>query len=234
MSYFDIIFDKKVTGLGKFFMRVTSKQNLNKLRKFRTIKSLLEIGPGRGYMARYCVSQNLDYTAIECNQKLCDFLKKDNIKSINALVPPFPPNIGSYDAVVASHVLEHMSTFKEAVSFVNGIHQILNEDGLVLIISPDIRYSKEFFWTCNYSHNYVTSVSRIVQLLKDNNFEICMTSNRCECFFYPFSHIFWFLSHLIPYRLLERITGRNYEKKSFWTNIRISLCPSAFVIAKKK
>jgi len=234
VSYFDNLLTKKRTVIGGLLVKLSCRQALKKLRDFEHINSVLEIGPGKGDFGLRCLEEDIAYRAIECNENVCNNLRASGLDVTQSLVPPFPEDIPAADCVVAMHVLEHMSTLEQAIAFIEGVRAKLKEGGLVLIVSPDIRYSKEWFWAVNYSHNYVTSVSRISQLLNENGFDIELATNRCSCFFYPWSHLVWILSKFIPYRLLERLSGRNYVKKSVWTNARITLTPKAFVIARKK
>lgn len=234
MSYFDRFFEDKPTRIGLQLVRKAMRQALRELLKYADITRVIEIGPGRGLFGKACLERNIEYLGVDSNTKGCELLRQEGLNMVQALVPPFPKDTKPADAFVAMHVIEHMSTLEKATEFVQSAKQLLNKNGLILLVSPDIRYIKEWFWCCNYSHNYVTSVSRLVQLLDENGFEILQARPRSLYFFFPWSHIIWFMARLIPYRLLETLSGRNYERKSIWLKAKISLTPSAFVIARKR
>lgn len=232
MSYFDSFFNKKqATRLGLTLVRRAARQSLAALQDHGTLQQIIEVGPGRGMFGQACLDQGIGYTGVECNAQGCETLRSLGLEMVQALVPPFPDGLPQADAFVAMHVIEHMITLNDAIDFVQGARALLRDQGLILLVAPDIRYAKEWYWCCNYSHNYVTSTPRLVQLLQENGFEILKATVRTQSFFYPWSHLIWMLTWLAPYKLFDFFCPSG--KKNRALEAKISFTPSAFVIARK-
>ena len=239
MSYCDQFFSHEPTRVGRWLTEASLRYAFRKLLEYGNIKSTIEIGPGRGLIANACRQRGIDYLGIDCNANACNLLQKQAFNIRQTLVPPYPTDIPAADAFIASMVIEHMPTCDKAVEFVQGARSLLNDDGLILLIAPDIRYSKTWFWHVGYSHNYVTSAYRLAQLLDEHGFEVLCADVRTQCFSFPWSHLLWYLSKLIPCQFLEFMFGkhpkygRSITRKSVWFKAKAALTPSALVIARK-
>ncbi len=145
MGYFDRFFKAKPTRIGLWLARRAMYQALDRLLKHRDVKSVVEVGPGRGFFGKACIEKGINYLGIDCNQKGCEILLTKGLEMIQTYVPPFPEGIKLADAFVAIHVIEHMPTLQRIFEFVEGARDLLNEDGLILLAEPDIRYIKDWF-----------------------------------------------------------------------------------------
>ncbi len=239
MSYCDQFFRSEPTRLGRWLAEVSLRSAFQRLLKNGQVNSVIEVGPGRGVIAQACRKRNIDYLGIDCNPGACDSLEKQGFKMKQAFVPPFPEDIEPADAFIATMVIEHMPTCKEAEQFVHGARDLLNDDGLILLVAPDIRYARSWFWHAGYSHNFVTSAYRLAQILDENGFDVLYANVRTMCVPYPWCNFIYYPSRLIPCQLLEMIFGkhprfgRSIQRKSIWFKTKMSLTPHALVIARK-
>ncbi|MFW6025681.1 MAG: class I SAM-dependent methyltransferase [Candidatus Woesearchaeota archaeon] len=149
------------------FLKLISYYHPKKLQKLK----ILEIGPGKGDMAKKCMEKNLDYTAIEANKTMSNNLKSKGIKVYNKTVPPI--NIkGNFDVIFMNQVFEHMENRTEALTLFEECKNYLNEKGLLIISVPDIRYWKEDFFASDYTHSFPLSLYSLRQIYTDFGFEI--------------------------------------------------------------
>jgi len=95
--------------------------------------SILEIGPGEGYLANRILSkhQNVAYDVVETDLNAQAFLKTLSINVFNNL-SAIPAN-KKYDLVIASHVLEHVSQPKD---FISQIQSYICKSGFIFIEVP--------------------------------------------------------------------------------------------------
>jgi hypothetical protein len=240
MAYCDLCISHKPTRIGLRLAQASLYYAFRKLTKYGKIGSVIEAGPGRGLFAKACREHGIDYMGIDCNTKTCESMRKQGFEMKQAYAPPFPGDIAPADAFVAIMVIEHMPTCDKAQEFVQGARELIKDDGLILLGAPDIRYIREYFWHVGYSHNYVTSTYRLAQLLHENDFEVLYAGVRNQCFGFPWSHVLWYLSRLVPCNLLEalfgntRRLGRSLKERSVWFEAKIVFAPSALVIGRKK
>lgn len=180
MSFYDNYYQRdKITSFGKFLVTKNNKFYLDLILKLakKNEKNLkiLEIGPGKGYFAQECLKQNLKYTAIEGNDFLCKKLEEKGIKVYNKMVPPLMLK-ETFDIIFMSHVFEHMENRSQALELIKDCKEHLNNQGLLFIVVPDIRYFKEDFFGCDYTHNFPLSLHSLKQLYIDFDFEIKYTN----------------------------------------------------------
>lgn len=133
--------------------------------------SVLEIGPGRGAFADICLEKNIEYWAIEPNEKMADALEKRGVTVLRETVPPVPNLQRTFDVVVMVHVMEHMDTMSAALQVAKEIYGILSANGKFVISSPDYLNWRHHFYPGDFSHNYVTSWRRLNGLLISAGFE---------------------------------------------------------------
>lgn len=172
---------------------------------------LLEIGPGKGVFARHC-GKKFQYEAIEANQTMANALCKSGFSIRVGALPGLSEN-EKYDAIYMDQVFEHFASVTEQFAVLQECRQALVPGGVLLISAPDFPVWREFFFTSDYTHNAVTSMSRARQMLFDANFELlethymalgfrgsCLTSS-LAC-----------AAHLIDATGLLNLAGRKREK----------------------
>ncbi len=133
--------------------------------------TVLEIGPGHGAFADCCISREAEYTAIEPNPHLARALEDRGIRVVHAAVPPMPALETRFDFIVLVNLLEHMNGTKEALEIVRQIGEYLEPPGALVVCSPDYLNMGRHFFNCDFSHGYVTTRRRLVQLLDSAGYE---------------------------------------------------------------
>lgn len=132
---------------------------------------VLEIGPGHGAFADCCMSREVAYTAIEPNPHLAEALEGRGIRVVRAGVPPMPALETKFDFIVLVNLLEHMNGTKEALEIVQQIGEYLEPQGALVVCSPDYLNMGRHFFNCDFSHGYVTTRRRLVQLLDSAGYD---------------------------------------------------------------
>ncbi len=172
MAYYDFYSERRVTGISKWlnarFAQRMAGEIMNAVSPGDTV---LEIGSGDGPIARI-LHGHYRYSGYEPNPVLSDRLAKLGIPMRQLKVPPLLEEDTSQNLVAAIHVLEHMDDIKDARLFVSEIRRVLKPGGMFLAVCPDFRDFGSIFYDIDYSHSFVTTPNRVVQLLVDSGFEI--------------------------------------------------------------
>ena len=218
-----------ISYIGKKTIEWENKYFIRLIRKFskNNNPSLLEIGPGKGFFAHLCKKNGFEYTAIEVNKLMSDKLSKMGLKVFNAYVPPIKLK-DKFDVIFMNQVFEHMKNRDEAREMVKSCKEHLNEDGLIIISSPDILSVKQDFYQ-DYTHDYPTSLMRLSKLLADYDLKVLYKD------YYTF-----FTTGYIKTRIIAFLTRLCYNlgifkiffgKKAY--KVKISLLPALIIIGKK-
>ena len=158
------------------FLKYLDEQNLE-------ISSVLEIGPGQGYLMREFKNRlpNLDYYVVESDSSVHDGLKRLGADVIEAAdVKTIKP----VDVVIATHVLEHTL---DPVGFLRHFTGVLRPGGAVFIETPclDHEYKdlhephvlffekstlSRCFEMCGLQHIKLTYNGDVIPNLKRNGF----------------------------------------------------------------
>ena len=166
MPFYENFSASQPTGAGTW---LADREALNALSAIQKVKpdmrSVLEIGPGRGPFMRACDTKSLDYTCVDISWTLLKGLPER--KRINALVPPLPVSSGLFDIAFASNVLEHMLDFRAASSFVEEMARVVRPGGLVCHRVPNVMAWGMHFWNGDYTHSFATTPRNVSQLYLD-------------------------------------------------------------------
>lgn len=169
-TFYDHFAKDRPTKFGMALVRSASRKVFS-FAESQKATSALEIGPGRGAFADICLDSNIEYWAIEPNQKMADDLEKRGANVLRTVVPPIPPIQRNFDLVIMRSVLEHMDTMTAALTLTKQVYQLLNPKGRFVIYSPDYTNWKYHFFLVDFSHNYVTTWRRIEGLFISAGFE---------------------------------------------------------------
>lgn len=142
------------------------------LRQVPHPRRLLEIGPGRGEFADFCLRAGIDYVALEANLRQANGLHERGAKMIVGFAPPLPLATGDFDAVVAWNVLEHMPDFVAAQAFLREMVRVTRPGGIVGVNTPDLLGAGRLFWDTDYTHSFPTSMRRLRQMFNDEELDI--------------------------------------------------------------
>ena len=230
-NYFFESAESNVTPLGKRMIHFQNKRFISYIKTFVTPSlsetSLLEVGPGKGHFAAFCLQHNIQYMSIEESPVGVESLKKRNIPVMEGSAPPISGDT-TYDVIFLNQVVEHMPHLDDVTSLMESIYDHLNPGGIVIIGCPDILTHKEHFYS-DYTHTYPTSLVRLRRLLKDFSLEPVRET------YYTFFFQGYFLTRLVTIcvQLLQK-TGLAhvlFRKKS--EKIISSLLPSICIVGKK-
>jgi len=165
--------------------------------------SILEIGAGFGYLARICKEKKIAYQGIEGNPSQSKHLRKCGYDVICGFIPPFPET-KPCDVIYLSFVLEHADGWQNARKLMAGINAKLEIGKYVVIVCPDVRDYKMYFWDCDWSHGYPTSLKRVKQLLTETGFKVIFANHFTGGFINPFMIFFLtVIFKLIPIHIVD-------------------------------
>ena len=143
--------------------------------------SCLEIACGYGEFINN-VSASKKY-AIDLNQDSSKYLNKD-IKFIQKNVLDLTLNDldEKVDVVFISNFLEHLSNKKSLEKLLVIIKKILKDDGLLLIMGPNLKYLGGTYWDF-YDHELGLTHLSLAEVLNNFDYEILLNINK----FLPFT-----------------------------------------------
>lgn len=236
MAFYDHFSDKEVSGIGE---KIEHWQNnefykiINQFTPLNKDKKLLEIGVGTGLFADVCMQNNIGYLGIEGSPKLSKQLKENGYNIISAFVPPFPEETANdFDIVYMAHVLEHMNDVNMAQDLIKASYNSLKEDGIIVIICPNyLNYKYEFF-NCDYTHNYVTTTRRVIQLLENSNFKILYNNYFSGPFFGKKRYPLKFLNHFYNWKLFNLFFG-SFVHKDFFYKAKLTFSENLIILGQK-
>jgi 2-polyprenyl-3-methyl-5-hydroxy-6-metoxy-1,4-benzoquinol methylase len=219
MMFYDSFFNRKKNRLGSLLVERLFEKLAKIAGKYFPIK-ILEIGIGNGIFYEKLKKEipQMEYTGIEANNTMFEEAKKKGIDVIRSFIPPFPQNLekGSFDLIIMSHVLEHFRDYREILEVLNGINALLKPSGKLLLFYPCARdYGIDFF-DCDYSHSYITTQSRVKDLLFDSGFRIIRQDFYRACF-NSFRLFFYILSRAMNFCSFLNIRTRNTFQKNLLT-----------------
>jgi SAM-dependent methyltransferase len=174
MSYYDNFLSRDdATFLGNYLIFMRYKLFLKIIKSHFKSKEpkVLEIGPGKGKFAEFCKKNNLRYVGIEANKVIADRLSSKGLEVFVGSVPPIQIN-KKFDIIYFDQVLEHMNSKKEAFLLMAECYKKLEDDGLIIIRTPDITYWGSDFYIPDYTHSFPVSKESINQLGIDSGFAI--------------------------------------------------------------
>lgn len=109
--------------------------------------SVLEVGPGFGALAAELVSRGFDVHVVDTSSAVCRAVtsRTPAIRAHCGLLSDMPPDM-VFDAVVASHVLEHVS---DPLGFLRSIRLHVKPSGFVSISVPNVNAPEAYLpgWT---------------------------------------------------------------------------------------
>jgi len=96
---------------------------------------LLDVGSGSGHLKYFCDFGNIDWHGLEMSQKAISRCRDLGYKmyECDAQTEPFPLEDASFDVVVASHILEHLSDPEFALAQMS---RVLKPGGLLILGVP--------------------------------------------------------------------------------------------------
>lgn len=127
--------------------------------------SILEIGPGDGYIAELSRASRQQYAAVEGNGRIAEQLTNAGFEVYQSYVPPLPVALGTdYKCCYMLHVLEHMKTAADAAEVLTSIRDRLAPGGALVVACPDYARWGSHFYDCDYTHSFPMTKRRLAQL----------------------------------------------------------------------
>jgi len=132
------------------------------------ITSILDIGFGKGQISSYFAGKGIKTTAIGLELEsygieLSEFQSK-GIEIVEANVENMPFNDAAFDAVIASHILEHVENTGKALQ---EIRRVIKDGGWLFLFLPD-----DTSYVCAGHINTGWNLGRIMYVLLLNRFNI--------------------------------------------------------------
>jgi SAM-dependent methyltransferase len=207
MAKYDFFSKSGMTVAGSFISGQVGKKIIKTIFNLGgRVDKVLEIGPGRGFFAKYFCSNGIAYVCYEPNEKLREPLSLLGAVVRKESVPPINEPVETFDLVIISHVLEHMETPNVVYQLIAEASRVLKKGGSLVLFSPDARNWGMDFYDIDATHNFVTTPSRMISVLDDIGFEVLQVKNLFGMFsFFPgiivdkiVSTLFLMISTILP------------------------------------
>lgn len=239
MASHDFYMGSKPTKIGTLFGERGQRRIVAGLQKKYKIRRLLEIGTGKGKIARACRDFGIDYFGIDCSATVVEQAQADGFSVAYASVPPLPDLAGfKSDIIISIDTLSNLPSYEHVKDFVASASSSLDSGSLFLIIAPELRFAKWSFWDPDLTRGYPTTRRRLARLLHQTGFEIIECRYILDGIGWPWCHMIYYGTKLVPYRLLGALTGRWAKRElalypSAWETIHHK-APEAYVLGKKR
>ncbi len=195
-------------------------------------KNVLDVGAGVGLMVRAAKENNLDAEGVEPSRWLVRQAKKlFNIDLIEGIVPNEKLDGKKFDIVFAVDVIEHLSG---PVEFLETLSEYLNENGIILIATPDsnsflARKLKNKWWHYRLAHiGYFNDKSMNTAVSKAG---LKIVKSGRQNWYLPLGYLSERLSKYLPVNFL--VKGIKKFPKLENKSIRLNLYDNLVVILKK-
>ena len=177
----------------------------DKILKGSETGNILEIGIGFGELAQYCKKIGRKWIGIDSNKNLLDQMKSEGFPVYQSDMPIFPKVAEDYKVIFASHFIEHLDNYKQALTFLENAREGLKNQGggTLILLFPDIEKIGPYFFQ-DYTHSFVTSKKRIEDMLFDTDYKIVKSGRYTVCFFGVTSSIISFSGRFFPFFLLPK------------------------------
>jgi SAM-dependent methyltransferase len=228
MSTSDLYVGSRPTRLGARLGEFSQRHIVRGLQSKYQIQRVLEIGSGKGIVARACRDYGIEYFGIDGSDVAVEHARSEGLRIMQGYVPPLP-DLNGYkpDIVITIDTLSNLASCGHAQEFVTAAASCLEPGGLFLAIAADLRYARWFFWDPDLTRQFPTSRHRIGRLLHAARFEIIESRYCLDGIGSPWCHLICYATKLVPYRLLDGLTGR-------WSNRDLALYPSAWEMIYRK
>lgn len=235
----DYYVGSKPTRLGALLGERGQRGIVADLQRDYKIRSLLEIGTGKGRVARACRDFGVEYVGIDCSADVVAQAQADGFRMILAGVPPLPELSGFRpDVVVSIDTLSNLASCEQAQGFVVSAASCLEPGGLFLLMAPDLRFAKWSFWDPDLTRAFPTTRRRLGRLLHEAGFEIIESTYKLDGIGRPWCDLIYHGTKLVPYRILDAITGPFLKRElalypSIWETIHHKAL-AGYVLGRKK
>jgi SAM-dependent methyltransferase len=174
--------------------------------------SVLEIGPGHGYFAEHCRQAGMAYEFCDTSPAVVSKMNELGFPGHLGLVQDAAANLGTYDMIWMSHVLEHSPTWLSAREMISAAKELLHENGFLVVVGPDALSWKKEFWNVDWSHGYPTTIRNVSQLFNDVGLSQISARHHRNGSFNPGTQSIFALLSKIPHRIVDRVLTPSRSK----------------------
>ena len=216
--------------LAKWSARRILKIAITKTQLDLTSTQMLEIGVGRGWLAYEARKFGIkSFVGIEPNRALASICRANvpDVEVLEVSLPAIPDRLNeSMDLVIACHVIEHAPNGYEARAWLSSIVGSVKKGGFVVVVCPDVRDFKHYFWDIDWSHSFPTTTSNLVQIFEDLECEIVLARQfRLGSVNSVVTSFGFFVNAIIPTRMIDFLgtvifnkrLGRGLKAAMFWS-----------------
>lgn len=196
-------------------------------------ESVLEIGPGDGYLANLSAKNECSYLGLEGSKSVATSLSAAGHNIVESFVPPLPSSIGRFDVCYMLHVIEHMKDMDVATKLISEIKEHLHSNGVLVIACPDYVRWKQYFYDCDYTHSLPFTKRRLRQLLINEGFDISYESIYTGPIFGYWGLPLYWVARLLYPQFLDDLSSR-YLRSDILNRGFLTLIPNLIVVAKKR
>ena len=175
-------------------------------------KSVLEIGPGHGYFAEHCRDAGFTYEFCDTSPAVLSKMGELGFRGHLGLVQDVAPNLGKYDMIWMSHVLEHSPTWLAAREMLATCRGLLSDDGFVVVVGPDSLNWRREFWNVDWSHGYPTTIRNVSQILNDVGYKKISAKHHRNASTNPLTKAFFTILAKVPHQLFDRLLTPKRQK----------------------
>jgi len=230
MSFYDHYAKHQPTAFGQKIVQRVATRICREIAAHVPTKqvNILEIGPGAGDLARQFLAEGYTgYAAVEPNDTIRAGLAPLGIPLRNYCIPSLQESDSSQDAIILSHVFEHLNGTTEARTFVAEAARVLRPGGILCVLSPDYLHWGSEFFNGDYTHAHVTTIRRTTQIFEDHG----LRPVRSAYFSGPLSGLLATACSLTMRTLLHTVHGE--DNASRWYKLKTTFLRSFLVIGKK-
>lgn len=168
MEAYDFFLDKKTTLPARILAGILTRKLSGAVAASAGRKaSVLEIGPGKGDLARAIMAAGMEYNCLDRNSRLLERMKSLGAETTLAEAPPLPLPDAAFDVVVLINVLEHMPDPEKAFLLMAEIRRVLKPGGALILAAPDFAGWGSDFFAADYTHTFPVSAERLRTLFLD-------------------------------------------------------------------
>jgi SAM-dependent methyltransferase len=193
----------------------------------RSVRRLLEIGPGEGMFADAARAAGHDYVAVESSPAGAARLREQGYAVVEGAVPPLPEGLEPVDLVYAAHLIEHLPGPHAALELVQGSRELLRPGGALALAFPDASRIGSDFWDCDYTHQWPSTPRRVRQLARDAGFRVVATHHCCLHLTGWRAWVVATLARLFPARSLGAAMP---DREDFWYRGKMLFAPDVLMV----
>ncbi len=234
--------DRQSWQPGLILQSWISRQTALSVLRNTTLKAnvlrIAEFGPGIGMFAGAIEDLGVEkYVGFEPNPQIASITQSRLARGrvVIASLPKIPSEFeDSFDIAIAIQVLEHSAGPTDARQWLEAMAKVVQVDGLVIIISPNLHDYGAYFWEIDWTHTFPTTSERIMQIGRDIGLDVVSaTTIRGGQTGITAKFFLRILSFLIPTRLINYLSSRILNRP-LGTGLQSALLwSSTFVIFRR-